>query len=65
MIIKYEMKNNMFLKTPCPYRYDPVKITFNRERQDIMVGSIICQQHCEYFVDHNHYEKYIICSKEK
>lgn len=66
MIIKYEIKENMsmFSKTPCPHKCNPIPVSFNKVEKDVMVGSVICQNHCKYFVEHNGAEKYIICGKE-
>lgn len=64
MIIKYEMKNNVFLSTPCPHNYNPVNVSFNKENQKVMVASVICQQHCQYFIEHNSKEQYVICRKD-
>lgn len=66
MIIKYEIKDDItfFSKTPCPHNCKPVPVRFNNETRNVMVGSVICQNHCKYFVECNPKEHYIICRKE-
>lgn len=68
MIIKYEMKDILFINTPCPHMYNPIDkvICSNDNSKKIAkVASISCQCHCKYFVEHNSIEKYIICNKDE